>query len=153
MTHHTSEHAARESTDRIIDLARDSQESMAQAARTWTQTLERMLPDFSRLSAGEFPAEARQAVDATFDLAEELVRTQRRFAHDMLSAFAPLLDTARGRQGEAARDPGRDPTASPRPDYESMTVEELQELASARDIEGRSSMNKAQLVAALQKAG
>ncbi|CAN5298989.1 hypothetical protein BH20ACT9_BH20ACT9_22950 [soil metagenome] len=151
MTHHTSEHAARESTDRIIDLARDSQETMAQAARTWGQTLERMLPDFSRLSAGEFPTEPRQAVDAAFDLAEELLTIQRRFAHEMLSAFAPILDTARSRQREVVGEPERVAADRARPDYESMTVEELQEHASRRNIEGRSSMNKSQLVAALDK--
>ncbi len=35
------------------------------------------------------------------------------------------------------------------PDYTSMTKAELYELAQARDLEGRSSMNKAELVAAL----
>lgn len=150
MTHHTSEHGARESTERIIDLARDSQESMAQAARTWATTLERMLPDFSRFSAGELPAEPRQVVDAAFDMAEELLTIQRRFAHEMLSAFAPVLDASRGRQREVVGEPGVAPDR-PRPDYESMTVEELQDHASRRNVEGRSSMNKSQLVAALDK--
>lgn len=150
MTHHTSEHAARESTERIIDLARDSQESVAQAARTWATTLERMLPGFSRFSAGEFPTDPRQAVDAAFDLAEELLALQRRFAHETLSALAPVFDAARGRQREVVGEPRGAPDRA-RPDYESMTVEELQEHASQRNIEGRSSMNKSQLVAALNK--
>ncbi|MBW3601386.1 MAG: Rho termination factor N-terminal domain-containing protein [Actinobacteria bacterium] len=153
MTHHTSEHAARESTDRIIDLARDSQESMAQAARTWGQAIERMLPGLSRLSAGEFSTEPRAAVDAAFDMAEELLTMQRRFAHEMLSALAPILDTARSRQRGVVGDPERGAAGRAGPDYESMTVEELQELASTRNIEGRSSMNKRQLVAALEQTG
>lgn len=152
MTHHTSEHAARESTERIIDLTRESQESMAQAARTWATALERMLPDFSRFSAGELPTEPRQAVDAVFDLAEELLTIQRRFAHDTLSAFAPVLDAARGRQRQVVGEPPVGPDRA-RPDYESMTVEELQDHAGRRNIEGRSSMNKSQLVAALNKTG
>lgn len=35
--------------------------------------------------------------------------------------------------------------------YEDWTVEELREQAAARDIEGRSAMNKAELVAALEE--
>jgi hypothetical protein len=38
------------------------------------------------------------------------------------------------------------------PDYASMTVDELRSAARARDIDGRSEMNKAELVAALQQA-
>ena len=37
-------------------------------------------------------------------------------------------------------------------DYADMTVEELRGIARARDIEGRSEMNKAQLVEALRDA-
>jgi hypothetical protein len=37
-------------------------------------------------------------------------------------------------------------------DYESMTAEELHQLASERDIEGRSGMAKADLVKALKKS-
>ncbi len=37
-------------------------------------------------------------------------------------------------------------------DYESMTVDELRDLARARDIEGRSDMNKADLIAALRSS-
>ena len=38
------------------------------------------------------------------------------------------------------------------PDYAEMTVDELRSIARARDIEGRSDMNKAELVEALHKA-
>lgn len=38
------------------------------------------------------------------------------------------------------------------PDYASMTVDELRSLARARDIDGRSDMNKAELIAALQQS-
>jgi hypothetical protein len=38
------------------------------------------------------------------------------------------------------------------PEYGAMTVDELRSAARARDIDGRSEMNKAELIAALQQA-
>jgi hypothetical protein len=56
------------------------------------------------------------------------------------AATAEAVDEAAGRLG------GDDV------DYASMTVEELRGIARARDIEGRSDMNKAELIEALDKA-
>jgi hypothetical protein len=59
------------------------------------------------------------------------------------------------RAGEAtaeAVDAAADRIAEGGADYADMTVEELRGIARARDIEGRTDMNKAQLVEALRKA-
>jgi hypothetical protein len=56
-------------------------------------------------------------------------------------ATGDAVDAATDRVGERTE-----------PDYAAMTVEELRGIARARDIEGRSDMNKAELVDALSNA-
>ncbi|HSJ47057.1 MAG TPA: Rho termination factor N-terminal domain-containing protein [Euzebyales bacterium] len=74
-----------------------------------------------------------------------------RVARSQMKAAA----TSAQRAGEAtadAVDGAADRIARGDVDYADMTVEELRGIARARDIEGRSDMNKAQLVEALRNA-
>lgn len=64
--------------------------------------------------------------------------------------------TSVGRAGEAAADAVEEGAAKigddAAVDYDALTVDQLRELARERDIQGRSDMNKSDLVAALRKA-
>lgn len=78
--------------------------------------------------------------------------TRTRVARSQVKAAA----TSVTRAGEAASDAVEDGAAKigddAATDYESLTVDQLRELARDRDIQGRSDMNKAELVTALRNA-
>lgn len=82
----------------------------------------------------------REAVDRT-RTARSQVKAATTSVRRAGEATADAVDEAADRVGE--------PTHA---DYEAMTVEELRSLARARDIEGRSDMNKAELIDALSRA-
>lgn len=65
---------------------------------------------------------------------------------DLVAALERSLDRARGGEGRAS-------TVGEGSDYEQMTRDELYQLAQDRDLPGRSSLSKAELVAALSDAG
>jgi hypothetical protein len=69
-------------------------------------------------------------------------------ARSQVKAAATSVQRAGEAAGEAAEEAAED--LGGQADYASMTVEELRTLARERDIEGRSDMNKAELVSALR---
>lgn len=74
-----------------------------------------------------------------------------RTARTQVKAAATSVQRAGEATAEAV-DEATDRVGADDVDYTDMTVEELRTIARTRDIEGRSDMNKAQLVAALNKA-
>ena len=67
---------------------------------------------------------------------------------EVREAVSATRDAGRA-QAQAARSAARDVRAA---SYRDMTVDELQDLAAERDIAGRSSMKKAELVRALSRS-
>ena len=152
-----------QTTDELRELWRESQEAAVTAWQRWAESVQSVspasfrpwtAPDLSRLPSPQ------EGVDVAFDLAEEVLATQRRFLHEWIAATRPVVETARRQTGETVRATQETAERTTRkaqetakqvttPDYGSMTVEELQEHAAKADIEGRSGMNKDQLVKAL----
>jgi len=86
---------------------------------------------------------ALETLDKVTDRAEEAIRRGRREAREQTRSVRKHAEEATQQARKAAT--GHDS----RP-YEERSRDELYELASDRDIEGRSSMNKAELIAALR---
>jgi hypothetical protein len=84
---------------------------------------------------------ALETLDKVTDRAEEALRRGRREARDQTRS-------ARRHAEEAVHQAAGGHDSRP---YEERSRDELYELASERDIEGRSSMNKAELIAALRE--
>ncbi|MGH0030276.1 MAG: Rho termination factor N-terminal domain-containing protein [Myxococcota bacterium] len=85
----------------------------------------------------------RRAVETTLDVA---IGGTALAADRLIDAY----DRLKARGADAAREVRElDDSHDARP-YESRTREELYDLAAERDIEGRSSMDKAELIAALR---
>jgi hypothetical protein len=160
----------------LLGTVRQSQAAVIDTIRTWT-TITEQLTRTLRLPVPE--VDFAGAVDRVFDVAEQTLAVQRQLALTVAGVATRQVDTAletvdnavaaveptvgervRRVEGlvEAAeatrelRDPS--PQQHRRPDgrtYEERTLEELRERAGELQIEGRSSMSKDELIAALRK--
>lgn len=70
--------------DQLLTFADESQQALAGAARTWTQSAQRLSSAFSAPAA---PPTA--LVDVVFDLAEQVLATQRALTKAVLRAVIP----------------------------------------------------------------
>jgi hypothetical protein len=71
-------------TDQFVEIAYRSRDAVATAARTWNDAFRGYT---STLASGQLPLpSAHTAIDATFDLAAELLAQQHKFAHALLDA-------------------------------------------------------------------
>ena len=128
---------------------------------------------YATLGAGDLAAEAaRNLTRAPVELSAQL-REFREKAPDLVQKrYEELTDRGRKVAGQFRRNPAvkdavgraekvqrevksRTPgtssaSSSPSTRYENRTLEELQDLAAARAVEGRSTMKKAELIAALR---
>ncbi|HTX26774.1 MAG TPA: hypothetical protein VME19_07130 [Streptosporangiaceae bacterium] len=93
--------------DELLATARKGQEIMADAIRTWFETVRTATPRLSSVYApfaerrprlpsvyaplaGQLPR-AEAAVASAYDLAERMLASQRKFAEDVVKATRPLL--------------------------------------------------------------
>ena len=93
--------------DDLLAAARKSQEIMADAIRTWVETVRTATPRLSSVYAplaerlpkvpsmsvslsGKLPR-PHEAVASAYDLAERLLASQRKFAEDVVKAYKPLM--------------------------------------------------------------
>ena len=152
----------------LLSTVRQSQAAVIDIIRSWTTITEQLTRSF-RLPAPDVAG----SVDRAFDLAEETLAAQHRLARtlagvatrriDVVEDLIEAAETAQQRVQELQQPPealtvGDPPTVESsrqdrRPDgrtYEERSVEELRGRAGELQIEGRSSMSKDELIAALR---
>jgi hypothetical protein len=150
----------------LLGTVRQSQATVIDTIRTWT-TITEQLTRTLRLPVPE--VDFAGAVDRLFDVAEQTLAVQRQLALTVAGVATRQVDTALETVDNAVaaveptrelRDPeqprtpkAESPQQHRRPDgrtYEERTLEELRERAGELQIEGRSSMSKDELIAALR---
>ena len=156
----------------ILSAVRESQAAVLDVVRAWADIGQQLTRDL-RLPIARF--DLSEAVDRVFDLAEQTLAVQRELAQTVVGVASRQVDAAVDTAVEAAEatspaveavEPKAEapkaeaPRAeaarreSSRPDrrtYEERSIEELRERARELDIEGRSTMSKDELIAALRK--
>jgi Rho termination factor, N-terminal domain len=160
----------------LLSTVRQSQAAVLDTIRTWTSITEQL----TRTLTVPVPAvDFGGAVDRVFDVAEQTLAVQRQLALTLagvatrqVATAVEAVETTVGErvrrvedliEADAEQVPGvpEQPQApkaeSPRPNrkfdgrtYEERSIDELRERASELEIEGRSSMNKDELIAALR---
>ena len=135
----------------LLSTVRQSQAAVIDTIRTWT-TITEQLTRTLRLPVPE--VDVTGLVDRTFDLAERTLAAQHQLARALAGVAARQVDTAAETLDTAVT---AAEMASPKQDrkfdgrtYEERTVEELRERATELEIEGRSSMSKDDLIAAIR---
>jgi hypothetical protein len=161
----------------LLSTVRQSQAAVIDTIRTWT-TITEQLTRTLRLPVPD--VDLAGAVDRVFDVAEQTLAAQRQLALTVTGVATRQVDTAvaavettveeRVRRAEdllkaaeaeqEQRDPQQpqDPKAeSPKQNrkfdgrtYEERSIDELRERAGELQLEGRSAMNKDELIAALR---
>lgn len=83
--------------DQILDLVRQGQDATVKAVKAWSDNVAKIAPALPAIPAVPYAENLPQpgeVLDLGFSFAERLLDTQRKFAHDVLSAAQPVLDTA-----------------------------------------------------------
>jgi Rho termination factor, N-terminal domain len=173
----TETHADTDPQRYLLSTVRQSQAAVIDTIRTWTAVTEQLARTFR---VPVLDVDFAGLVDRTFDVAEQTLAAQHELARTLAGVATRQVDTAvaavetvadeRVRQVEGlaqaaeAEQDRRDrerpdqpqaeaPNQDRRPDgrtYEERSVEELRERAGELQIEGRSSMSKDELIAALR---
>jgi Rho termination factor, N-terminal domain len=160
----------------LLDAVRESQAAVIDVVRAWTDITERLTrdlrPPIARIDLAD-------TVDRVFDLAEQALTAQRQLALTVAGVATRQVDTAvdaavdtaveaveSTRDAVEAAEPvaqAAEPVGKPEPShkdeppkpdrrtYEDRSIEELRERARELEIEGRSTMTKDELIAALRK--
>jgi hypothetical protein len=85
--------------DEFLNLIRASQETMVDALQAWTSAVQAVTPSVFKVDVpyADWLPKPGTLVNGVYDLAEQLLATQRKFANDVFRATAPL--TGQGAAG------------------------------------------------------
>jgi len=84
-----------EAQDQILEAVRQSQAAVVDGLRSWTETVQQLVPARTSWSlADQLPTPA-EAVDSVYDFAAQLLKLQREFAHSLIGVTAPLVERTR----------------------------------------------------------
>jgi Rho termination factor, N-terminal domain len=137
----------------FLSAVRESQAAVIDVLRAWTdigqQVTRDLRPPVARIDLAD-------AVDRVFDVAEQTLAAQREFARALAGAATRQLDSTVDTLAETAdtaveAEPPTQDRPADRRSYEDRSVEELRERARELEIEGRSTMTKDELIAALRR--
>jgi Rho termination factor-like protein len=139
-----------DAVDRVFDVAEQTLAAQREFARTLAGAATRQV-DITVDTVVETVDTAVEAADSTVENVEGTVRERALPAEAEPQHSQERVEQPQAGQGDA---PGAEPPKQDRrPDgrtYEERSVEELRERAGELQIEGRSSMNKEELIAALR---
>jgi hypothetical protein len=155
----------------ILSAVRESQTALVDVVRSWTDITEQLTRNVPLPMAG---FDVVSAVDRGFDLVEQTLATYRQFTLTLVGVVDRQVDTAVETVESSAREslrgaeellseaesmptgkPEAGKTEAPKQDTkpDRRGVEELRDRARELDIEGRASMSKDDLIAALRNKG
>lgn len=80
--------AAQEQTLKAI---RQAQQAVVEAVRTSAKTVEKTIPETPAVPFGDKLPTPQEIIETSFGFAEELLKAQREFAENLLTAVMPLL--------------------------------------------------------------
>ena len=156
----------------FLSTVRESPGAVIDVLRAWTDISQQLTRN---LRLPLVAVDVAGAVDRVFDVAEQSLAVQREVARTLVGVVARQADTAADTtvaavtatvtetadrvEGELEAAKAEAPKAAPAQDkrpndrrpYEERSIEELRERARELDVEGRSSMSKDELIAALRK--
>jgi len=84
---------AQELTNEVLNTISKSQAAVVDAIETWASAVQSIKPDLPNVNlpfADKLPT-PQEIVASTYDFAEKLLVSQRKFAEDLLKATAPLM--------------------------------------------------------------
>jgi Rho termination factor, N-terminal domain len=139
-----------DAVDRAFDVAEQTLAVQRQLALTLTGLASRQL-ETTVDTVAETVDTTVEAADTAVETVQATVRERARQVEAELKGSPERVEQPQGDQDDAPK--AEPPTQDRRPDgrpYEERTVEELQERAGELQIEGRSTMNKDELIAALR---
>lgn len=89
------------STDQFVDIAKRSQDAVADSLRTWTETVQGFAGQFAGGTRPQLP-DTTVAVDRVFDLAEQMLAQQRELAKTVVGASRNAVETMTEQAAKAA---------------------------------------------------
>jgi hypothetical protein len=93
----TATEFAAQAQEQTLNSIRQSQQAVVETVHAWAQAVEKAVPESPSLPslpiANELPS-AQEIVRASFDFAEQLLKTQREFAENLIAAAAPVIEKA-----------------------------------------------------------
>jgi len=89
--------------DQVLESIELGQKAVLEGVRTWTETVEKLIPEAPSASwSKEFPS-LEETVDSAFDFASKVIDSQRRFAKEMIVATQPVARQANRTTSVAGR--------------------------------------------------
>ncbi len=77
--------------EQTLKTLRDGQQAIIDSIRAWAEAVERIVPQTHTLPFSEQLPSPQEIVQTSFNFAEQLLKTQREFAENVLAAAEPVL--------------------------------------------------------------
>jgi cell division septum initiation protein DivIVA len=77
--------------DELLNAVRKSQETVIDAIRTWSETIQSITPKLPSVPGADQLPKPEDLVTGAYDFAEQLLASQRKFAEDIVKATAQLM--------------------------------------------------------------
>jgi hypothetical protein len=89
--------------DQMLETIELGQKAVLEGVRTWTETVEKLIPEAPSASWSKELPSLEETVDSAFDFASKVIDSQRRFAKEMIVATQPVARQANRTASVAGR--------------------------------------------------